>query len=35
MDADPGAGTVLQDSLAQMADIEIVGVARTKKTALE
>jgi len=35
VDADPGSGTVLQDSLGQMAEIEIVGLSRNKKTALE
>jgi DNA-binding NarL/FixJ family response regulator len=35
VDADPGAGTDLQDYLAKIEGIEIVGVARNKKTALE
>ncbi len=35
VDADPGAGTAYEDSLAKIGGIEIVGVARNKKTALE
>lgn len=35
VDAYPGEGSVLQDSLAVLEDIEIVGVAHNKKTALD
>jgi DNA-binding NarL/FixJ family response regulator len=35
VDADPGGGSAYQDSLAKIEGVEIVGVARNKKTALE
>lgn len=35
IDADPGSASVLQNSLAELEDVEIVGVAYNKKTALE
>lgn len=35
VDADPGGGSALQNTLAAMEDIEIVGVAHNKKSALD
>jgi len=35
VDADPGGGSALQNALAEMDDVDIVGVAHNKKTALE
>ena len=35
VDADPGSGTAIQDSLSRIEGVEIAGLARNKKAALE